>query len=260
MEEAPAPREDGSASPMDAILNLARYHREHEKYYSVAPLRDAEVLARASLTLKALADRWSRIEVHLGNRSAVPHTGCEDLNDQTAIETLGVLFMEGMGEPAELVRLRADLRTRGAGAEQTGAWLRNAMASSWKSAGALLGMRPLADVLGDRHRIIANNRLAAEMSCLVAALLLRAAEILETVDLSPNGLRADLSTDRSVPGYLYSAAALLDRAIDLSAISTALSRDSEPAWRAWSQRAEEIHQSSAARLTHSQKAPPESSD
>ena len=30
--------------PVEALLNLARYHREHEKYYAIAPLRDAEVI------------------------------------------------------------------------------------------------------------------------------------------------------------------------------------------------------------------------
>ena len=37
--------------------NQSRYYREHEKYYSEAPLADAIVLQRAARTLMALATR-----------------------------------------------------------------------------------------------------------------------------------------------------------------------------------------------------------
>jgi hypothetical protein len=65
-------------------------------------------------------------------------------------------------------------------------------------------------------------------------------DILDTLDLTPDGVRADLSGPRLTPGYLYSAAMLLDRAADLAVTSTALTRDSEPAWRAWSARVESL--------------------
>ena len=42
--------------------NLSRYHREHEKYYSEAPLTDAISLQRAARSLIALAERWSTAE------------------------------------------------------------------------------------------------------------------------------------------------------------------------------------------------------
>ena len=231
------------ALPLDALANLAHFHREHEKYYSLAPIRDAEEILRASQTLKALADRWSTVESHPLDGPAPPYTGCEDLNDQTAIETSGVLFMEGGGEPAELLRLKADLRSRAATSEQTGSWLSDAMHMSWQSAGALVHVTPLADLLGERHRIIANNLQAADMARLGAALMNRAADILDAVDLTPEGLRADLAGPRSSPGYLYSAAMLLDRAADLAVTSTTLTRDSEPAWRAWKARVEILRDS-----------------
>ncbi len=37
--------------------NLSRYHREHESYYSEAPLADAIALQRTARTLIALAGR-----------------------------------------------------------------------------------------------------------------------------------------------------------------------------------------------------------
>jgi hypothetical protein len=80
--------------------NLSRTHHEHELYYSQAPLEDAVTLQTLSRTLKALAGHWLTVEplaVEHPNRYA----GCDDLNVQSAIETLGVLFQEGEGEPAE---------------------------------------------------------------------------------------------------------------------------------------------------------------
>ena len=78
-----------SGDPLiESALNLSRFHREHEKYYSAAPLEDALGLQRTSQALMALAERWSRAEA--GGRSAAsPFAGAEDLNDERAIETAG---------------------------------------------------------------------------------------------------------------------------------------------------------------------------
>jgi hypothetical protein len=40
------------------MANLARFHREHEKFYSQAPLRQADDVQAASRALKALAAQW----------------------------------------------------------------------------------------------------------------------------------------------------------------------------------------------------------
>ena len=45
---------------------------------------------------------------------------------------------------------------------------------------------PLADMIGERHRIIANDRQAADMSQLAGRLLLRATDILDQIDFSPD--------------------------------------------------------------------------
>ena len=177
---------------------------------------------------------------------APAYSGCEDLNDTTAIETSGVLFMEGAGEPAELIRLKEDLRARASASQQTSSWLTEAMTTSWESAGALVHLPQLADLLGARHRIIVNNWLAASMSQLMATLVQRAAEILDVVDFTPEAVRADLTGPRASPGYMYSAAELLDRAADLAVISTTLTRDSEPAWRAWQARVEAVRDADVA--------------
>lgn len=215
--------------------NLSRNHREHELYYAQAPLEEAVALQRISRTLKALAGRWMTVEP-----SDVDHphryAGCEDLNVPTAIETLGVLFQEGEGEPAEIGRIKRELATRADDHEQTGAWLSAAMRSSWDAAAGLLRLPLLADLLGERHRIIAANWQNASLNVIIAALLRRAGEILDIVDFSPGAIRTDLGGERLAPHYLYAAAELIDRAADLLAEGAVLVHESERRWRVFHDR------------------------
>jgi hypothetical protein len=111
----------------------------------------------------------------------------------------------------------------------------------------LLGVREgpgpapdLADVLGERHRIIANDWQAAALSSFVSRLVVRALELVAAVDLTPGALRADLAGPRLAPSYLHSATELLDRAADLVAESAALVHDNERRWRAVRGRIAEI--------------------
>ncbi|OLZ44601.1 hypothetical protein AVW11_34865, partial [Streptomyces amritsarensis] len=59
--------DEAQLSPPESLLqlidNLARFHREHEEYYSQAPLRQAGELQAWSRALKTLADRWSMVGV-----------------------------------------------------------------------------------------------------------------------------------------------------------------------------------------------------
>jgi hypothetical protein len=47
---------------LEMARNLARYHREHEKFYARAPLEEAAALQRTSAALRALAERWSTVD------------------------------------------------------------------------------------------------------------------------------------------------------------------------------------------------------
>jgi hypothetical protein len=94
----------------------------------------------------------------------------------------------------------------------------------------------LADLLGERHRIIANDWQAAGVQALIARLLRRALEIIGRVEFSPAELRDDLAGDRTAAAYLYSASELLDRAADLAVQSASLVHDNERRWRIFSDR------------------------
>ena len=218
-----------------AVLNLSRYHREHEKFYAAAPLQSALEMQGAARVLKTLADRWGVVEPQ---EAAVRgrYLGAEDLNEASTIQAHGVLFMEGEGEPPELLRLKRDLAILADDYEETGTWLSEAMQASWEVASALVAHGGLADVLGERHRIIANDWQAACLNLLVARLLRRALDLLANVDFSPAALRADLQGQRVTPHFLYSASELIDRAADLSCEGAMLVHDNERRWRIFRER------------------------
>jgi hypothetical protein len=207
----------GSESPppqlLEAIGNLTEFHREHEKFYSQAPLGQAVEVQGASRVLKALAGRWSAVDA-ADHQPASPFAGAEDLNAPGLTAESGVLFMEGEGEPAEIKRLRRDLETLADDVEQTGEWLAAAMEQAWQVAGALAAYPVLADLLGERHRIIANDWLSAGQQTLVGRLVRRALDLVAKLDFSPEALRADLAGERRSAAYLYSASELIDRAAD----------------------------------------------
>jgi hypothetical protein len=224
---------------LGAILNLARYHRAHERFYAREPLMTAIELQGASRVLTTLADRWAEASNSEAGAVGARFAGCEDLNEPAAIPADGVLFMEGEGEPAELGRLKRDLGALADDYAATGEWLAEAMEAAWATA-ARLRHPGLADLLGERHRIIANDWQAAGLSALVSRLVRRAGDILSFLDLTPGGIRADLAGPRMLPGSLHSAAELLSRAADLATESAGLVNDNERRWRVFRSRAAAI--------------------
>jgi hypothetical protein len=222
-----------------AMSNLTHFHREHEKFYGAAPRETAVLLQRHARALQSLADRWSQVAV-TDREVLSPYEGADDLNTETAIQLDGVLFLEGADEPAEIARIKRDLRGLAADADQTGTWLAAAMESSWGMAATVVEIDGLADLLGERHRIIANDWQAAHLNTLCARILERAADMLDHVDFSPKALRADLDRDRVVPARLYSAAELIDHAADLYCESTALVHGNERRWRLVHTRIDEL--------------------
>ena len=232
--------DEAPASPLlSAILNLSTFHREHEKFYATAPRETAIRLQRHARTLQALADAWS-VATPSDHTPFSAFEGAEDLNAPVALQLDGVLFMEGEGRPAELAQLIRDLRATAADQRETGDWLNAAMRASWDMATALLEVDGLADLLGERHRIIANDWQAAHMNEVMSHLLDRAADILDTVDFTPAALRADLGEAGTSAGRLYSAAELISHAADLASDSAGLVHDNERRWRTFRQRVQAL--------------------
>ncbi|MGZ5341042.1 MAG: hypothetical protein ACXWED_06510 [Solirubrobacterales bacterium] len=226
---------DAPPELLEAIDNLARFHREHEEFYSQAPLGQASDLQAASRALKALAGQWAEAEPS-DHPAANPFAGAEDLNPPGLVAESGILFMEGEGEPAEITRLKRDAEMVAGDCEETGSWLSEAMEKAWQVAGALVPFEDLADLLGERHRIISNDWQAAGMSTLAGRSIRRALDLLDEIDFSPSALRVDLAGARRNPGYLYAAGELLDHAADLLATSATLVHENERRWRVFGER------------------------
>jgi hypothetical protein len=213
-----------------AVSNLSRFHREHEKFYAEYPREQAVALQDHARSLKALADRWMRYEP-VDSQTRVPYSGSEDLNDPVALQLDGILFMEGAGEPPELRHVKEVLRSAGEGNVEMGTWLAEAMEHSWAAAPALFDYPELADLVGERQRIIANDWQAADMSRPAGRMLLRAAEMLGRLLFTPEGLREALTADCFVPQFVYAATELIDRAADLLSDSAGLVHENERRWR-----------------------------
>ena len=224
---------------LTAMLNMTAFHREHEKFYSVSPREQAVLLQRHSRTLHTLADRWSTTPPEHPN-AFNPYQGAPDLNAAAALQLDGVLFMEGEGEPGEISHLKRDLRVFAGDASCAGDWLATAMQSSWEAATVLFDIEDLADLLGERHRIIANNWQGASMMSLAARILDRAADLLDRVDFSPASVRADLADQHLSARRLYSAAEMIDHAADLFSDFAGIVHDNERRWRVFRTRVEQV--------------------
>ncbi|MGZ8481981.1 MAG: hypothetical protein ACXWWO_05955 [Candidatus Limnocylindria bacterium] len=224
-----------SGDPLLRVVeNLSRYHREHEKHYSEAPLETALRLLRYSSTLKTLAEHWAVADPEPAAPS--PYAGAEDLNDERAIEQTGVLFMEGEGQPTEITALKRDLAIVAEDHEQGGIWLAQAMENSWSIAESLTAYPGLADLLGERHRIILDNWQSAQLIEHSARLLRRALRLLDEVEFTPAALRVDLAGARIAPRYMLSAAELIDLAAELTSRWATLERGNERRWRVFHDR------------------------
>ena len=230
---------------LTAMLNMTAFHREHEKFYSTAPREQAVTLQRHSRTLHALAHRWTTTATST-TAAFSPYEGAPDLNAAAALQLDGVLFMEGEGEPGEIRHLKRDLRTSADDAASAGEWLATAMQSSWDVAVTLLDIDELADMLGERHRIIANNWQGASMMSLAARILQRAADLLDRIDFTPAAVRADLVDGQASARRLYSAAEMIDHAADLFSEFAGIVHDNERRWRVFRARVQDY----AATLEH----------
>jgi hypothetical protein len=224
---------------LQTIENLAEFHREHERFYAAAPREQAVVLERSARTLRGLADRWAGLPPP---RPLVPGPAAGEQNPaaRTAAGSDGVLYLPGPDEPAELHAIGRQLCAQGQEFLATAEWMSAAMQASWDAAPALLQIPELADLVGERHRIIANDWEAAAMDVVVGRLLVRAAEILDRIDLGAARVRADLAGPRVAPGLLHSTAELVSRAADLLSDSAGLVHDNERRWRVFHHRVERL--------------------
>jgi hypothetical protein len=229
---APKVRDGHPSLHLEVLRSVAAYHREHERYYTMNGLEQAAQMSRDANRLKVIADAW------LGGATSAPPTsvdyadprhqaaGCEDLNALPAIAAIGVLFMEGEGEPAEIRTLRTKLRGTSLGFRSAGQWLADKMAAAWERERVLFSA-DLIDAAWPRFQTIVTNWSGARRTAVAGRLLELAEEFLATIEFTPAAVRRH----RAASGQaLRTAGWVLDLAAQLLAETAADLANNDPRW------------------------------
>ena len=148
--------DESTGQLLTAMLNMTAAHRGTREVLCRFSARTSGGLAAAFPDVVALADQWSTIQP-TPRRALSPYEGADDLNSAVATQLDGVLFMEGEGEPGEITALKRELRSIAQDSAAAGDWLSTAMESAWAVVLQLFEVPALSDMLGERHRIIAND-------------------------------------------------------------------------------------------------------
>jgi hypothetical protein len=220
--------------PLDGLVAVARWHREHERFHSMNALQDAADLRRHSNALKLLARRW--LDDHDEESASFSVTdplfraaGCEDLNDPGSVATTGVLFMEGESEPAELSQMKLKLAGMAAGFDEVSAWLAEKMAPAWERESVLL-TSTLTSAAQPRFATLTRTTRAGTALGLVARLLHAAVGAIAAQPLAPSDVRGDPGGSAQ---RLLAASWLLDEASSTLAETAADLARSDPDWTAY---------------------------
>jgi hypothetical protein len=227
----------GDDIPLDGLVAVARWHREHERFHSMHALQEATDLRRHSNALKLLARRWLDLgDDQGGNPASFPVTdplfraaGCEDLNDPGSVATTGVLFMEGESEPAELTQMKLTLEGMAAGFDHWSTWLAEKMAPAWERESQVL-TSTLTSAAPSRFATLTRTTRVGTALGLVARLLHTAVGALAALPLAPRDVRADPASSAH---RLLAASWLLDEASSTLAESAADLARSDPDWTAY---------------------------
>jgi hypothetical protein len=234
---AQVPSTDGSevtiGRPVDEATrrNIAIYHREHERYYSWRSMLDAADICREANRLKTIGSLWIDEAPVAPPESdfsdpRMQAAGCVDLNALRAIAGIGILFMEGEKEPAEITGIKEKLRAMGPAWKGTGRWLAEKMDAAWSRESFLLEVDPREAAKSRLEIIVTNSRISRQMS-LAGRLLEIAADIVDALDFRPAAVRAN----RTASGKrLLQAAWTLDLVAQLAARGAADLSENEMRW------------------------------
>jgi hypothetical protein len=225
--------EAGDVDVLRGLLEIARFHREHERFHATNAFETATQLRRDAGALKHLADRWSTTKSPAPGRDySQPElrvSGCPDLNDWSALATRGILFMEGESEPAELTEMKRRLGDIAEDLQRYSRWLGEKMDVAWQREAVLLSPA-LVDLALPRHLVLMRTTVHGSQTGLVGRLVAAAHGALTARSHAPADVRSDiLGTSR----LLRTAAWLLDTAAARLAEQAAELSLSDPDWTAF---------------------------
>ena len=177
-----------SDSLLETIEDLSRFQLEHGKFYAQQPREQAVALQRHSRALCALADRWARVDATPLNAQN-PYEGPKTSTPQKQFSSNGIL-VRGRRRGADRNHANQDgFPRRSSRFDQRQHLVGSGDGEKLVCNHGLLTYPQVADLLGDHHRIIANEWQAASMSSLAGRVLDRAVDLLDGIDFTQAALR-----------------------------------------------------------------------
>jgi len=226
--------EQAGAAEMDigVLRNIASFHREHERFYTLNITDAAADLYREANKLRIVAGVWLKDAAETPTASidfSLPQyqaAGCVDLNALSAIAAIGVLFMEGEAEPGEIRVMKGKFESLAASWSHVGQWLASKMDAAWEREQAVF-VPNLIEVAQARFNTITTNWRGAREMHLAGQLLTRAATQLQAMNFSAAAIRAE----RSAAGQrLLEIAGTLSLAGQIKARSAADLAENDRCW------------------------------
>jgi hypothetical protein len=224
-----------STASWTVLHDIATFHRAHERYYTQHLSEAASDLYREANRLRIIADVWlaadeqpPRPDVDFGD-ARYRVAGCHDLNALAAIPAIGILFMEGEGEPSEIRALKGKLRAVSSAFQASGQWLAARIEPAWGREQSLMTVA-LVDAARPRFDTIATNWTGSREIVLSGRLLGIAASRLERGDFRPSAVR---SARRAAGLDLLHTAWIVGMAAQLCARFAANLADNDRPWTAY---------------------------
>lgn len=196
------------------MLNICRFHRQHERFHTTESMQVAVELRRHSNALKVLGDRWLATAAEgdgkqeYGGDSLFKAAGCYDLNDMAGITTTGILFMEGESEPREIKMMQNRLKELAEYYRSAGTWLAEKMDAGWERESVLLNV-DFTDISYQRHFALINTTMTGQAYETAGRILRAANQNLSSVEFLPGKIRKNL---RGTGQLMRTTAWLIDEA------------------------------------------------
>lgn len=196
------------------------------------PLNGAPKIQALSRSLAVLAGHWAG--AHADAKSwnhLLPR--CIDVEQAGPQAESDVLRLRATAMCAEIQRIKLLTRSLVEDFQKIGEWLARAAGSTWDAGKTVRRALSLASTLGESHRVIAKDWLAADMNSLVAWLLRQALKLLDRIEMTAEAIVADLVDTRVYGDILQSAAEILDHAAAIANESELFVQDFDRRWRSF---------------------------
>lgn len=194
------------------------------------PMNAPDGIRAASVALHKLLQLWDEAERLL----PAPNRVRSDARETVVVLGNGIdidlLLLKAAVAPDAARAISLQLVELGQQFSVVTQWLMRSAQSSYDAVQRVPYQQQVLAVLRDDHRVIARDWLGADMNAAVARLLLRAARVLESEDLSQRAIHDDLLGSRSLRVPLQAAATMLERAGVLATDCTAFVQSFDQQW------------------------------